>query len=464
MTKISKKSAYPIKKPVKRDYFIGTDSENFNKTVNFDFEDATAVINELNGQSVIGYQFRFADNILLGVLEEATFYSLAGETTISDITKLYVNKFTKNSLNLTNLYNYLLVNSGDFLFKLQGTDPNVYVYFNLTSVENHSDYYVFNVSLYKGNAVLPELISFGEYFFNFELKSTGTVGADIYNRLDVLENASLPDAILKLGDVVVVGNTATIDANDFQWRLNQVDYLVTPAYSTVIANATAGYYRSDLIVGDNTGNYSLVQGVEDILAAPEPLVPVGKIKLALIPIFGATIGTPPLLPNYDDKFLKRYKTTYKTSQPNFNISPSEDDYNVIFIGTTNSSINIFDNGTGGKFIKNGAIYPFKNMGTGIITVWSDTNVTLNAPNGVVLNTNQQCYLIKDDYNEWTLINPVSSTSGDFIPLSGTTVGNPVIGDISISDVGFLGVDTDNQLPALFNDDKWFGYHSSSWSK
>lgn len=189
MTKISKKAAYPIKKPIKSDYFIGTDSENFNKTVNFDFEDATAVINELNGQSVIGYQFKTSYNIPLSVLEEAEFYSLGNETTISDITKLYVNKFTKNSLNLSNLYNYLLVNSGDFLFKLQGTDPNVYVYFNLASIENHSDYYVFNVTLYKGNSVLPELINFGEYFFNFELKSTGGgVGTDIYNRLDALEN------------------------------------------------------------------------------------------------------------------------------------------------------------------------------------------------------------------------------------------------------------------------------------
>ena len=244
-------------------------------------------------------------------------------------------------------------------------------------------------------------------------KSTYTGNAqDLDTRIDALENTILPDAILKLGDVVVVGNTATIDANDFQWRLNQVDYLVTPAYSTTIANATAGYYRSDLIVGDNTGNYSLVQGVEDNLAAPEPLVPVGKIKLALIPVFGSTVGVPPLLPNYDDKFLKRYKSTYKTSKPIFNLMPSEDDYNVIFNGTTDSEIRIWENGYSGNFIKNGAIYPFKNMGTGIVSVWSNVGVTVNAPNGLILTPNQQCYLIKDDYNEWTLINPVSSFSGE----------------------------------------------------
>ena len=35
MTKISKKSAYPIKVPVEKDYFVGTNSEDNLKTVNF---------------------------------------------------------------------------------------------------------------------------------------------------------------------------------------------------------------------------------------------------------------------------------------------------------------------------------------------------------------------------------------------------------------------------------------------
>jgi len=453
MTKISKKAAYPIKKPVKRDYFIGTDSENFNKTVNFDFEDATAVINELNGQSVIGYQFKTATDVLVGVLEEAEFYSLGNETTISDITKLYVNKFTKNSLNLSNLYNYLLVNIADFLFKLQGTDPNVYVYFNLASIENHSSHYVFNVTLYKGNAVLPELINFGEYFFNFELKSIGAgSGSDplkldkagyagnaenLDDRIVALENATLPDAVLKFGEVVVDGNTATIAANGFQWRLSQIEHLVTPSYSTPINNATSGFYRSDLVVGDTTGNFSLIEGDEDEITAPEPLVPDGFIKLALIPIFGSTVGAPLLLPNYDDKFLKRYKTTYKTSQPIFYISPSEDDYNVIFTGSGNSLIRIELNGTLGKYIKNGAIYPFKNRGLGTVTVNAIAGVTVNAPNGLILNSNQQCYLIKDDYNEWTFINPISNILEGFIPLTGTTVGNPVSGAIETNSEIFL---------------------------
>jgi hypothetical protein len=67
---------------------------------------------------------------------------------------------------------------------LQGIDPNVYVYFNLTSIENHTDYYLFNVTVYKENAALLELTSFGEYFFNFELKSTGGASGSDPLKLD----------------------------------------------------------------------------------------------------------------------------------------------------------------------------------------------------------------------------------------------------------------------------------------
>jgi hypothetical protein len=56
MTKISKKISISIKTPVK-DYFVGTDSENNGKTVNFDFEQTAKLINSLNGISIVNYRF-----------------------------------------------------------------------------------------------------------------------------------------------------------------------------------------------------------------------------------------------------------------------------------------------------------------------------------------------------------------------------------------------------------------------
>lgn len=65
MTKISKKSAYPIKTPVVQDYFVGTDSQNNLKTVNFGFEESAKLINKLNGATLIDYKFVVSENIPL---------------------------------------------------------------------------------------------------------------------------------------------------------------------------------------------------------------------------------------------------------------------------------------------------------------------------------------------------------------------------------------------------------------
>jgi hypothetical protein len=46
MTKISK-NQHINKTPVVKDYFVGTDSENNGKTVNFDFEQTAKLINYL---------------------------------------------------------------------------------------------------------------------------------------------------------------------------------------------------------------------------------------------------------------------------------------------------------------------------------------------------------------------------------------------------------------------------------
>jgi len=246
---------------------------------------------------------------------------------------------------------------------------------------------------------------------------------DLEQRIIELENASFPDTVLKYGEILIIDGEAVIAEDTFNWRLDQVDFLNTPAYSVPINEATDNFYRTDLVVGDNTGNYHLVQGTEDAIAAPEPDVPDGMIKLSEIPIFGAIIGLPTVPPNYDDKYLKRYKSTYNWAGSVYDINPGADDYNSILNNSTLSYIAVHPNGHAGKpLIKNGAIYWFKSVGAGDVIVYPGTGVTINAPDGTTLNKNQQCYLIKDDYNEWTLINPrnlqnVDNTSDANKPVS-----------------------------------------------
>ena len=118
MTKISKKAAYPIKKPIDKDYFVGSDSELFGKTVNFSFEETAYLINKLNGSLIVNYLFKTDNNINLEVLTEGVFLSEDNETEVSSIAKLYINKKNFAGDDLTDLYAFLKINKNSFFFIL----------------------------------------------------------------------------------------------------------------------------------------------------------------------------------------------------------------------------------------------------------------------------------------------------------------------------------------------------------
>ena len=205
MTKVSSKSAYPIKKPVKRDYFVGTDSENNGKTVNFDFEKTAKLINELSGTSIVNYLFKTDNNIPLEVLTEGVFLSEGNETTFADITKLYINKKNFHETDMAELFQFIALNKEVFTLKIRNSSNlNNAVYFNITASEEFETHFILDVSIDINNASIPELIHFNVYFFDFELKSSGTSGGsdplkldkstytgnaqDIDDRIVVLEN------------------------------------------------------------------------------------------------------------------------------------------------------------------------------------------------------------------------------------------------------------------------------------
>ena len=179
MTKISKKQAYPLKSPIKEDFFIGSDSQNLDKTVNFSFEDATKVINELNGSAVLNYRFETSYNIPLQVLEEGVFLSEANETTISNITKIHINKKNLDGTDLSQLFQFIGTNKTKFLMRLKGyNNPFNAFYLNIVNVTTFSDYFTIDVTVSIGNAFVTSLVHFNTYFIDFELKSGSGGGGE----------------------------------------------------------------------------------------------------------------------------------------------------------------------------------------------------------------------------------------------------------------------------------------------
>lgn len=182
MTKISKKAAYPIKNPVVGDYFVGTDSENNNKTVNFGFEYAANLINRLNGTLIINYIFRTDVNINLAVLTGGTFLSAENETNVNSLTQLYVNKNNFQDDDLSELFLFIKDNTGDFYFKLQNSNNlNNAAYFKIASIVSNTSHFIFNIELHKGNPALSTLTLMDIYFFSFEIKPNITKTSDLEN-------------------------------------------------------------------------------------------------------------------------------------------------------------------------------------------------------------------------------------------------------------------------------------------
>lgn len=177
MTKISKKSAYPIKNPIVGDYFVGTDSESNGKTVNFGFEYAVDLINRINGTLLINYKFVTDSNIDLAVLTDGVFVSTANQTVIDSVVQLKFNKRNLQEDDLNELFLFIKSNPLDFNIKLQNSANLVNaVYFSIISVISYSEYFIFNISIRKSNPSLTSLINSNIYFFNFEINSQGSVG------------------------------------------------------------------------------------------------------------------------------------------------------------------------------------------------------------------------------------------------------------------------------------------------
>jgi lysophospholipase L1-like esterase len=120
-----------------------------------------------------------------------------------------------------------------------------------------------------------------------EIEGLDAVLLEQNNKINAL---SLPDTVLKTGEIMANGLNITIAANEFQWRLSQQSFLVTPTFSRVLPAATDGFKRTDRLEGDNTGNYFINPGTEGEFAAPAPDLTEGRISLAEIPVFGGVIG------------------------------------------------------------------------------------------------------------------------------------------------------------------------------
>lgn len=266
MTRISKKQAYPIKKPVLRDYFVGTDSEDNLKTVSYDFESVAALVASINGDSVISYTY--SNNPNLGITEQDAGYFLSfnDETSFPLIAKLFVSNRSMSNALMTNLFGFIKDNASNFSLKLRNAaNPNNIAYLNIDSVENHGTYYTFNISVYNVNYI-GELENGAVYIFDFVIKNDDLVLLlPEFNKITFDAGFSL------------IGQNLNINTN-CQWIITNNAYSNVAPVVLNIPFAAAGKQRIDLILANSFNTFQRLSGPESIGTPVRPNKLTGTIE------------------------------------------------------------------------------------------------------------------------------------------------------------------------------------------
>lgn len=289
MTKISKKSAYPVKIPVRKDYFVGTDSENNLKTVNFDFESTAKLINELNGTPILNYIFKTDNNIPLAVLTEGVFLSEGNETTVSNINKLYINKKNFHEEDMSDLFRFIAVNREVFIMKLRNSSNLANgVYFKITDATEFQNHFVLDVAIELSNTAVPELVNFNVYFFDFELSSSDLA-------------ITLPEFNKIVTQTGYTSTETTITFNPaWTWLIKNVSYESSTSVVKTITPTSAGKKRIDSFVLNTSGTFQVVTGAETIGSPIQELTPIDTLYVTFCIVGDAGIESiePIDLSNY----------------------------------------------------------------------------------------------------------------------------------------------------------------------
>lgn len=111
----------------------------------------------------------------------------------------------------------------------------------------------------------------------------------------VFKKSTLQDGLVSLGEIIVDGNDRTFPEGVAIWNKNNTG-LTNVEWSIEILPSAEDYHRTDIVVGDGSGNLHHVIGDEDLEVAPIPSVPAGMVLIKQFNVFGATIDdtVPPI--------------------------------------------------------------------------------------------------------------------------------------------------------------------------
>jgi len=141
-------------------------------------------------------------------------------------------------------------------------------------------------------------------WINDDLVETETT----WSSAKIQEVINLQDVLISILPPTYAAGNVTIQANAV-WRIGGVIYTNPANVVKAVANATAGMYRTDLLVANQTNSFDVIAGTESATVQLPPTTPVGTIAVTPIYVYGSTVDVPePVVGDYVKKieFAENY--------------------------------------------------------------------------------------------------------------------------------------------------------------
>lgn len=162
------------------DSILLNDSEDFNRQKTVYFKDIAKFVNSLNETSFISYIYTNLTDALINENVQGYFSTNNNTTLLQNITVLKINKSNFGELNLSELYDFILINYSKFTFKLiNSNNQNIIGFYNIESIVKIDDHYEFNVSVLQNNLTLGSLENGKKYVFDLVLKASLDIPYDV---------------------------------------------------------------------------------------------------------------------------------------------------------------------------------------------------------------------------------------------------------------------------------------------
>jgi len=280
------------------DYLFGSDFEDYKKNKSFRLNSIIQLINNVNGINNTQYIFSDGSDPEIDYFDKGYFFTDNNETDPNGFTKIILNKESLQPIDLTLLFERLATISSLVLRLDNPSNPNNFFNFNITSIADEGNFFVFDVEPFE-NFFFGELINSTVYSVYFDVKanisdklSRGGYPGTAQNLDDRINSVEFPNEILTRGPVLLENDSVSISANDFRVRINQNVVSNPNNYNVTINPATLGFNRTDIIIIDQYGVFTKIQGQESIDIAVKPVPSANTLEITSINITGNSISSP----------------------------------------------------------------------------------------------------------------------------------------------------------------------------